>query len=462
MATQRWLGWRGVAAVVALFATSRLGWWLAGIRFDASPVDWYWQILDLDLLRDRLAESLWFLHAQPPGFNALIGVAATLGEPGAVLRWVFLGLGALLAVALADALRRLSWSVPEAVAAAVLLANGLPWVVTEHWLFYDFPCTVLLGLCGWALLRIADDWRLGVSVFAGSAAALSLIRSLFHPLWMVMALAMMVWAAPTAARRRAGIVAVAALLLVGGVVVKNGALFGVWGTSSWLGMSLAKLTTARLAPEERTALIRSGVLSPMAGVRPFSPVETYERAVGTTWPDGDVPALARRTRSGGAPNYNHPAYLDISRASRADALTVIRRHPGIYGGAVTGAIGSFLQSPLRYPALGHNLSRVPGAWWLYERTVGQASLTVVLLLLALATCVVAGLRAARSGDRGLAAAAGWLVLNLGWLMVVASGLEIGENNRFRLLITPLVWVVMLEAGRWALSRRRRPTSRPVP
>jgi hypothetical protein len=223
MATQRWLGWRGVAAVVALFATSRLGWWLAGIRFDASPVDWYWQILDLDLLRDRLAESLWFLHAQPPGFNALIGVAATLGEPGAVLRWVFLGLGALLAVALADALRRLSWSVPEAVAAAVLLANGLPWVVTEHWLFYDFPCTVLLGLCGWALLRIADDWRLGVSVFAGSAAALSLIRSLFHPLWMVMALAMMVWAAPTAARRRAGIVAVAALLLVGGVVVKNGA-----------------------------------------------------------------------------------------------------------------------------------------------------------------------------------------------------------------------------------------------
>jgi hypothetical protein len=448
------IGWRWATAVAVLFALSRLGWWLAGVRFDASPLAWYWQILDLDLLRERLVESLWYLHAQPPGFNALLGLAAVAGDPAVVLRWAFLALGAALAVALADGLRRLGWSAPWASGAALVLANGLPWVMTEHWLFYDFPSMVLLGVAGWALLRLGDHPRVAVPVFVGACVGLSLGRSLFHPLWLVASLTMMVWAAPPAVRRRAGIVAAAGLLVVAAVLVKNGALFGLWGTSSWLGMSLAKMTTARLPSAERDAMIRDGRLSPLAGVRPFSPVEVYEHAARARWQGQGIPVLARRTRASGAPNYNHVAYLEIDRVGRSDAATVIRRRPAVYAEAVAGAARTFLQSPIRYPALTENLRRVPRARWLYERTLGLLPVTVMLFLAAGVAATSVARREVRSDDPGLTAAGGFLVLNLLWVAGVASCLEIGENNRFQTLVSPMVWVALLAAGRWALSRSR--------
>ena len=59
--------------VVSVFAVSRLAAWAAGVRFDASILTWYWQFLDVELLRHDLARSLWYLHAQPPLFNLFLG-----------------------------------------------------------------------------------------------------------------------------------------------------------------------------------------------------------------------------------------------------------------------------------------------------------------------------------------------------------------------------------------------------
>src|SRR4051812_43825834 len=39
-----------------------------GLRFDASPLDFYYQFVDPALLRTRLWESVTHLHSQPPGF----------------------------------------------------------------------------------------------------------------------------------------------------------------------------------------------------------------------------------------------------------------------------------------------------------------------------------------------------------------------------------------------------------
>lgn len=66
--------WAGEVFLLAIFLVSRLLYYWAGIRFDARPLTSFFQILDLELLRHRLLETIFYLHVQPPAFNLLIGV----------------------------------------------------------------------------------------------------------------------------------------------------------------------------------------------------------------------------------------------------------------------------------------------------------------------------------------------------------------------------------------------------
>jgi hypothetical protein len=63
-----------VAVIMAAFALSRVAAHAAGIRFDATPLTWYWQYIDPVLLQERLLESLYYSHTQPPLFNLLLGI----------------------------------------------------------------------------------------------------------------------------------------------------------------------------------------------------------------------------------------------------------------------------------------------------------------------------------------------------------------------------------------------------
>ena len=60
-------------ALIIIFAVGRLFYWWIGVRFDAWALTNSWQLLPQDLLRNDLVGSLWYLHSQPPLFNAVVG-----------------------------------------------------------------------------------------------------------------------------------------------------------------------------------------------------------------------------------------------------------------------------------------------------------------------------------------------------------------------------------------------------
>ena len=64
-----------VAVIVAGFLASRIAAYAAGIRLAPDPLTWYWQYIEPALLKERLLESLFYLHSQPPLFNLFIGLA---------------------------------------------------------------------------------------------------------------------------------------------------------------------------------------------------------------------------------------------------------------------------------------------------------------------------------------------------------------------------------------------------
>src|SRR5688500_4689088 len=56
-----------------LHAGSRWLFHAEGIRFDSTSLGWFWQFVDPALLREDYLRSIFYLHAQPPLFNAYLG-----------------------------------------------------------------------------------------------------------------------------------------------------------------------------------------------------------------------------------------------------------------------------------------------------------------------------------------------------------------------------------------------------
>ena len=76
-------------ALAAFFAAGHGAYYVWGIRFDDTPLLWFWQYLDPQLLKGKLLESVFYMHSQPPLFNLFLG--AVLKISGGDGRYIFQG-----------------------------------------------------------------------------------------------------------------------------------------------------------------------------------------------------------------------------------------------------------------------------------------------------------------------------------------------------------------------------------
>ncbi len=117
--------------LVVAFVVSRVRYYLAGVRFDASPLGYYLQYIDPPLLQDSLLESVFYLHGQPPLFNLFLGVVLKLFPSSYLLAFamIYMGLGLTLLL----------------TTYAVLVRTGVPvWLgAVIALVFYANPVTIL-------------------------------------------------------------------------------------------------------------------------------------------------------------------------------------------------------------------------------------------------------------------------------------------------------------------------------
>ncbi len=468
-----------------LFVLSRLAFLAAGMRFDDSPLESFWQYLDPELLRHDLARSLFYLHAQPPAYNAWVGLVLKLFpglERGAfAAAFAILGLAAHLAtyglMRGAGVSRGVSWAL---VAAAILAPSS---VIYENFLFYDLPVMALLALAALALQRAAaagGRGRAGVAAlvaFAGLIAATCWTRSLFHLVYPagLAVLRPFLAAAPLRRRLAAALAAASAVVLV--LFIKNLVVFGSFSSSTWLGMTVAKMTRHGLSDAELRSLHEAGVISEVSLITQFRPVEKYPSRY---W-SGEavarfthVPALVEPWRAGGQVNYNHVAYVEISRQYRTDALAMARRHPGAWASAFVRACYHFGRpasverhlEAVRAPIAGFErwwnalaLARVPLPLSVYG---DRPELHLVLLAGLVAgvgfaawTLVVPSRARAVPPERRVAL--GFMLLTAAYVFVVGNVLIFGENFRHRLYVAPYLLVfagMAVDAALGAIRARR--------
>jgi hypothetical protein len=440
-----------------VFISTRLAAHLGfGLGFD-SDIRGFWHVLDVGLLRDDLLRSLAYLHAQPPLYNLLLGVVlktVPASATHAVFEAVFLAIGFAGILGIHALILELGAPRGAALAAAALQTLSTTWIVYESWLFYTLPTAALLTWSAVWAARVARGGHRSVAACALAVVAIAWLRSTYHLVWVVGALAVLL-----AAARRAGPALVstarlwsgAALVLVLALYVKNACLVGAFASSSWLGMNLARMTVEALGDGSRDIWVKAGALGPVARVPAFSPLKAYPAELqvvppGTPW----HPSLVDATKADGSPNYNHVAYVGIGRAYMRAAAVVVRRAPELYVARVREALGIWLRPPTEYEFV-DGLRRPIRKWdRLHSRLAlwaprGRGGSGPCWVLLAGAALVGAALFHRPSEKRRQVLLLIALpLLSIAFNLLLGCLFEVGENNRFRVEIEGL----MASLGSW--------------
>ncbi len=466
---------RPVLILTAFFVASRAVFFALGVRFDAAPLADYWQYLDPRLLEDDLLHSVYHLHSQPPLFNLFLGLVLKLSPvaPEHMFHVLYLAAGLVCYLATYALMRLLAVGRPTACILSTILVIRPSFILFENWLMYDVPVTALLCLAAvWLALLVRRGSALYAHAFFATLLLLCATRSLFHLAYFGATVALLAAVASSRYRRILLRSAAVPLLLLVLLYLKNLLLFSHPGPSTWIGMNLARVATAAMSGQELARLHRQGELSETAGVPPFSPLELYGREHFSSPRYPDVPALADRIKSTGSVNYNHEAYISISRDYFGDALWIILHRPGVYFHGVAKACYNYFKPQTEISHLSANSHRLrtyvaAGNLVLYGRlpftfdyrgtakpvflfsSLGIPLLMVFALFLA-SRGTDAALPAARNPPARLVFA--FLALTVIYVAVVGNTLEVWENQRFRFYTDPFFAVLLAIAADRMLRR----------
>jgi hypothetical protein len=473
-----WLGRGIVVAAVAVITAVVLA---ADVGLTSDALAGQWQLVDIRVLADAPLQSVWHLHTQPPAYNLLVGLVAwsplpLAGTVFAVSIAAILGIGLLLHGLL------VRWGAGPVAAGAVVAVSLLnPCLLSAlHWGHYEILVGFTLVAALVAAHRYLEDPRPGTLLLVTSMITLcGLIRSLFHPLWVIAAIAVLVAIRPLP-RRYAALALVIPTVIFGGWMAKNLILVDSATTSSWLGFNLQRGIVASMSRDDVRAAVADGRVSPLALETPWEQLERYEPWTGSCEPGGH-PATDRPDKDLGdgqrAPNFNSVCYLPVYRQAQEDAFQLVRDHPGRYlSTRGAGLVTAFQPAQVGVPPDETVIDRVYRPFLLVTQVrISQddwnlplfgadhidQDVSVTLLLASLAVAVRAAIAARRLARVGLARRHEWPAGDVIWLLVAAtvamvvvggSLLEFGENGRFRSSLDPLLIALPLGWGVTALPR----------
>lgn len=308
-----------------------------GQRFDTRYLNYGWQLIPWDVLSNDPLRSVWYLHVQPPLWNAFLGGLAWITPFGdslvmqvaiALIGLVGAGLAAELATAFGLGRR---WAVSVA-----LVATLNPEVFKGAFEpTYELVTGVLLMAIVLALLRLGahSNVRRGLMVLAALVTATTMTRSLYHPLWAVAVVALGLWLVRRRIDRRTVMATLAVpILVMGGWMAKNQFLFGEATLSSWFGMNLQRAVIPVLPRADLEKMYADGDVSEIAMIGPFGNYDLYVDAMPPCEPEHDHRSLteATRTTDQWSPNFNYECFLPVYSLAGDDAMAVIREHPGVW------------------------------------------------------------------------------------------------------------------------------------
>ncbi|MEI6971993.1 MAG: hypothetical protein WCL44_10810 [bacterium] len=457
------------AWVVVVFLASMVVAHMLGIRVSGNRFRVFWQYLDAPLLRDDLLGSLWNLHSQPPLFEVFLGVMLKLFPVShrtacGVVFWVT---GLFLLLGMAWVMRKCGvWNALNA-ALCTLFAFHPTFMVYVNWIFYTAPVATMLLATGAVLIKYTETGRTGwAHAFSWGCAAVMLTRSLYHPVWFVGLMLLLVLLVPRELRRKLLVCAVVPFIVVNAWYAKNLAQIGMYTSSSWIGMNLAHSSSLsaggndgwQLSKAELDGLVAAGKVPKVWLKGAFQEPDEYSD-LGYFAPSNSIglhEADGAPCTSHGGPNFNHREYARISQDMLKGAIALVREYPGRYLLRVKDGFMLFIQPGPNstHFLVKYNFERVKRWKDITTRYLflGKPYLTnsgkrpepnilIVVYPMVLLYGAFVVLRKTASGGGTARIFIAFAVTTAIWAMACSIGLEVGENDRMRWETDPLVLIV---------------------
>jgi len=302
-------------------------------------------------------------------------------------------------------------------------------------------------------------------------AGLGWLYAAFHLFWFVLMAALALWLAGRGQRRAVLLGGALPFSFLLGLYLKNYAVFGVFGATSWGGANVTLATTQRLPRAQKLQWIESGKLSPFAAISVFAAPSEYLKLLPPDlhfpWPGTNE----LRRPSVDAPNFNHGLYLQVNRQRQKDAAYYIRSEPLEY---LTTVFGRNLPGMFSSSTHWHKRDKQPGSLGSphyehrqvlggYERVydglvyswpVPPVGLYVFLPLF----CIWAvrssyqGWKSSEPSARARAQLLGFCLLQIGFVVSASSLFSSLESSRYRYTVEPFIWAVVALGLRAARGR----------
>jgi hypothetical protein len=469
----------GFAVVVVIGVLARIGYRALGVRFSADPVNYYIQFLDVGLLRHDLLRSLFYMRDQPPLFNGFVGVVLKLFPTHYAQAFgaIYLAAGLAFGVFLYALMVRSAVTPWLAALVTILFVDGPITILYENWLFYTFLLAVLLCASALFLHRYLSSRRLSdAAVFFWLLAALVLARNLFHPVWMLLAVAGLV-AVERGRRRGVALAALGPVLVVVALLVKHVIVFhAIFQGRPIQQLNLAALTSMRLPEAERNRLIAEGKLSPLSATPITAGPNGFRRFVPPQAKTG-IPVLDDEYKPSGFPNWNSSIFVPVGNLYGADARYTLLHRPGVYLDAVRENLVRYVlpgdqSDPFNTRSYQNRLAVQPilTQWnrlFSWQRAPGRTPflhcIAFPLLLLFAGFVVVRAFGRGHfldeSPDRATELTVAFALYSTLWVSASTLLLSYGDHNRYRFKVSAFYcWFFALAtqwAWNWIRDRRRR-------
>lgn len=246
--------------ITLVFVVSRVIFYLAGVRFDMTPLNSI-QFIDPVLLKENLLQSLFYLHGQPPLFNLFVGCILKLFPENytVIFHGLFMLAGYFIMIGFYTLLRQ--FKVKEGLAAGLTCFFTLnpACILYENWLLYSYFILVVMCWSAVFLHRYLSHYAgRDILVFFVLTACLVLTYSTFHLVWFVFLLGVLLLFVKKK-RKQIFMLAAVPLVLITALYLKNFLLFGSFTTSkAWMAFNLLEMSAKNIPPETIERLYREG------------------------------------------------------------------------------------------------------------------------------------------------------------------------------------------------------------
>ena len=472
------LGRHPVASATTAWTALYIGLWSTGQRFSTNFLDIGWQLVPRATLRDDPFGSVWYLHVQPPLWNLTLGVVMRWSPlPDSIsLQLLLLALAMATVAMLASLLFRLTSNSWLAIGGS-LVAMADPQVLANLTQpTYEMVTTFGLVTVVWLVVHQPRSPRFTLVAVVIAGTAIVMIRTVFHPIWLVVLVGACAWMyRDRLAWRTVALVCLIPIATIGGWMLKNEVVFGRATLSSWSGMNLQRAVVQVATDSQLAEWSARGEISELSVAFPggFRTYPEYAELVEPCVARHSHPAVAALWRDDQhfVPNYNAECFLPIFDQAGRDARAVILHHPAVFlegrwwaarawfvDGGLPAAPVSSLYQPLRsmYRVLDLAVpARLPSTRYagsefgVSSGRVRPSLSKIAFTILVLGAGLRAGIRRLRRLPTSRFAAVEMIAaLIVGWSMAIGVLFELGEQMRFRTMTDPITTAL----GIWLCAR----------